>query len=185
MLQQDRIDEFFSVAKSLGITEIMQDDEDNKIEEVVKNTETLPSVDHDKVTNKDTDQEEFPEPHNQIEEETVEDNISSEDSHAPETIYTVSGPSKRQKHDIPILVPKYCTDCEKAFASNGSLLTHIRSFHQKIKHECDTCGYQFSDRSNMIKHKKNVHDGIKYPCNLCDYKSGQQGHLKAHIKSKH
>ena len=90
--------------------------------------------------------------------------------------------------------------CDKLFATNRTLNSHIASFHEgrlsdgsKIKHSCPICSKAYASKIFMIRHIAKVHDGKilqenknKFKCTLCESASFTQKHnLKKHIESFH
>ena len=83
-----------------------------------------------------------------------------------------------------------CNQCEKDFATNTSLKSHIRVVHENIKYQCDKCEKEYSCEADANNHKRIVHLGERHKCNQCEkdftLKKNMQVHINAiHKKVKH
>ena len=78
-----------------------------------------------------------------------------------------------------------CDQCNKTFASSGSLCNHKKAVHQGVKYSCNQCDYQATLKGNLDIHIQSKHEGVKYSCNQCNYQATQKVSLSQHIQSKH
>ena len=62
-----------------------------------------------------------------------------------------------------------CHICGTTMTNKRSLVTHIKSIHQKIRRaKCHKCGKEFYEKNRMVQHIQNVHDGQKnFQCHTC------------------
>ena len=155
---EERIDEFFAVAKSLEIKELCND-ENKTINELV---DELYSSDPEASTEK-------------FEEQTViSDDIKKE------------APQEKHRKSVVNMNGKYfCGQCQKILKSQQSLNVHIQSKHKGVKYACDHCDHQASSQSNLISHIQSKHEGVRYACDQCAYQARYQGDLTRHVQSKH
>ena len=129
-LYQDRINEFFNVAKSLEVKEISKDVDCNA-----------------------TDASQKPEYVESIKETTVErDQIEykdrkSENGHKQQ--FQIQSTMGGKRH--------YCDRCEKSYSLKTDLKRHIQSFHEGVKFQCNLCGYECAHEVTLYQHKRNKH----------------------------
>ncbi len=88
------------------------------------------------------------------------------------------------------LMPFTCTLCDKSFTLKGSLITHIETFHQKLKpfhhQECTLCKKLFASRDSLTMHIDAIHrKRTPFTCTLCNRSFTQKGNLNRHIDSVH
>ena len=50
-----------------------------------------------------------------------------------------------------------CNQCDKKYASQGNLSTHVQSHHKGIKNPCNQCGKQYSCQANLFRHIRSQH----------------------------
>ena len=76
-----------------------------------------------------------------------------------------------------------CETCDKSFAANQNLKTHINTVHMKLKpFKCDYCDSSFGRKSNIQNHIKVVHMDYKpFGCNHCEKFFAHNCDLKRHI----
>ena len=155
---EDRINEFFTVAKHLQIKELLKDNgEPQHIPETVK---------HEVVS------------------QTKQTNPIQKKN---EKIDPVNLPDKQQQLEYQYSTGgNYkCPQCEKYLSNKSVLLAHVKGQHQGIKYACTQCQYKATQQSNLKKHILSVHEGVKYDCNQCDFKAARQDSLTVHIQAKH
>jgi len=80
-----------------------------------------------------------------------------------------------------------CNLCGETFTQKGSLGTHIRVIHEKIrKHKCCDCGRRFGQKGDLHRHINTVHEGKRnYKCMLCSCFFSRKFALKRHVSRKH
>ena len=80
-----------------------------------------------------------------------------------------------------------CHVCTKSFGAKSSLLTHIRSVHEKRDRvECNLCTKTFGSKCSQRQHIETVHQKIKkFVCRICNNKFAHSGSLKEHIVKTH
>lgn len=80
-----------------------------------------------------------------------------------------------------------CNLCGENFTQKGSLGTHIRVIHEKIrKHKCCDCRRRFGQKGDLHRHINTVHEGKRnYKCVLCSCFFSRKFALKRHISRKH
>ena len=78
-----------------------------------------------------------------------------------------------------------CNQCDYQASYKSDLAKHIKSIHGGIQYNCGQCPYQATRKVSLKLHIKSKHEGVKYPCNYCDYQATQQSNLTLHIQSKH
>ena len=55
-----------------------------------------------------------------------------------------------------------CDQCDKTFASRGSLYYHRKFGHQGFRYVCDHCDKQFTMQDNLKRHIESKHVKVKY-----------------------
>jgi hypothetical protein len=82
-----------------------------------------------------------------------------------------------------------CKVCGRAFGENGTLQSHIRMRHDKVRSApCFQCGKTFSKDTNLMAHVRRVHDGVianPRPCPKCDHVADCPSHLREHFIGRH
>ena len=168
-LNEDGLDTFLSVAKSLAVSELM-----NKCE-LYQDTKELENTEN----NSETEDSSLFCP--------VSNDSDLEDSKPLGDIPNTEGNNRNTNsmEDQNSIQITQCTECDKKFSSKSNCNVHYRSVHSGKKFPCNQCEFKSSQQSTLIRHIKTIHEGVNFPCKQCDYKATQQGHLKSHIQSKH
>ncbi|KAG5447204.1 hypothetical protein CSKR_114369, partial [Clonorchis sinensis] len=80
-----------------------------------------------------------------------------------------------------------CPECDKNFASWGSLQRHRKSLHGKAEgHTCDECGKLLSHKRHLYQHLKDIHMKDDHNrCEQCGRTFGRSYTLKRHINCVH
>ena len=80
-----------------------------------------------------------------------------------------------------------CEQCPFTSSYPGSLKTHIKGVHDKIKLKCGKCKYTTTQKGNLMYHMDSVHNmgDKRYKCEKCSYSSASTGNLKYHIDHHH
>ncbi|GAB0094663.1 hypothetical protein DMENIID0001_099850 [Sergentomyia squamirostris] len=105
--------------------------------------------------------------------------------------------------EIKVELPFNCLLCDKAYADNTSLRSHIIEDHggkeedllameqrqfNFVKYTCSECKKEFSEKRRLQKHISNIHTRRKRPpckCTICGQILISKWTLKAHIMAKH
>jgi len=61
----------------------------------------------------------------------------------------------------------------------------ISDEHEEILHPCHQCDHKAKSAASLRSHKQNKHDGVRYACDKCEYQATQPSSLKQHISSRH
>ena len=169
---QERMNEFFNVAKSLEIKEISKnieiaEKEQNENYEEQENNIDIPEFEPKESYGKQEKK--------LLERKPMSTKIREVISNLPRQ-FEKNNDSKY-----------FCYQCNfKALSKSSShLQTHIRSVHEGVKYPCDQCNHKASTSTNLHRHMKSVHDGVKYPCDQCNYKAARIDYLQKHKKSIH
>ena len=157
-VHEERMDEFLSVAKSLEIKELCNDE--TELLNDGPNDEPPPCVPVTSTKN--------------LKEETV---ISDQ--------MKMQAPHERQRRAVSGSGSYECDQCHKIYSGRGALYNHKQSVHQGVKYPCDQCDFQATLPGNLTIHIQSKHEGIKYACDQCDYQATYQISLTRHIQSKH
>ena len=94
-------------------------------------------------------------------------------------------------YDSKFQCPK--ANCDRLFANKRTIYEHIKSVHEKIRFSCDHCDFQTAKKNNLKVHIQAKHEGIKvgrghtikYACKHCDHESSSITNLRTHTKNKH
>ena len=156
-LLQERMNEFFSVAKSLEIKEIRMDA--GFYDEQVNTKDGI----------------EIPQKGGDSKSEVIDD--------PPNEL--VMTREDKDTTDDPLLLKTdgkfQCNQCNQQFTRKDSLIVHIQSIHEGVKYACSQCNQQFSAKGNLTTHIQSIHEGVKYRCNQCDQLFSAQRNLTVHI----
>ena len=174
-LYQDRINEFFNVAKSLEMNEIKKLDPINNLFE---DPEYISEHGEEGFDSK-TEQENRPleTNHNAITMKGYCDKYDKQFSNQ----FSLDRHLKSVHEGV-----KYpCNQCNYKATLKDSLQKHIKAIHDGVKYPCVKCSYKASLQSDLLKHHKSVHIGVKYPCGKCNFVGSAPSSLNLHIKSFH
>jgi Zinc finger, C2H2 type len=75
-----------------------------------------------------------------------------------------------------------CTVCGQMFSQKPNMQEHVKSFHNKEKHQCAICKKDLSSRSNLSAHMKKTHSAKDKRCEVC--KIDMRGDLPRHSLTK-
>ena len=78
-----------------------------------------------------------------------------------------------------------CEQCHKTYSSKGALHKHKQAVHEGIKYVCDQCDYQAKKKENLTLHIQSKHQGFKYYCDQCDYIASRKIDIHTHFQGKH
>ncbi|KAI0566115.1 Zinc finger C2H2 type [Gracilaria domingensis] len=77
-----------------------------------------------------------------------------------------------------------CLECNKSYAQRSSLLSHIRSVHEKDpKLQCQICGQRFHNVTKKSEHDEKAHrnsENARYKCQWCGRAYKYQGRAMTH-----
>ena len=156
---EERMSEFFTVAKNLDIRELTKGIEDGDFEDAQEDTNIT----------------------------TEESPIEADNMEEPkkEKYEAAEGQFKTNSKPVTKGTKNECQQCYKVFHDTSTLRRHIKSIHEGVKYACNQCHYQFTQQTALTKHIQCKHEGVKYACSQCDYQAKHQGYLKTHIQSRH
>lgn len=79
-----------------------------------------------------------------------------------------------------------CTKCDRRFAHNHNLKTHMNRHNAIRPYACKVCTKTFYDSSTLNVHTKSVHsDTNAYVCSICSKAFNRNGNLKIHLAKTH
>ena len=162
---ENRIDEFLSIALNLQIKELCEKDAINP---------DLKSAHDEKANMPDT------KPVIQKSDHFLEIENHDQDKH---TIL-------RERSVVDGKFKFQCPTCDKWFPKIGNLYRHIRTVHNGIrppKFSCSQCDYEYTRKDDLTHHIQATHEGIRKinACTQCNFESTRQEHLTEHIQAKH
>ena len=176
---EERMDEFLAVAKSLEIKNLCDaepesnDEQDDPVTSIEKMEEEMVLPDHLA--------EQAPQERRR---KVVSVNGKYECVPCQKTFKSRRG-LDYHKQSVHQGVKYACDQCDYQATHPWNLTTHIQSKHEGIKYACDQCDYQASRQDHLTVHIQSKHKGVKFSCDQCDYQASRQGNLTVHIQSKH
>ena len=79
--------------------------------------------------------------------------------------------------------PYTCSLCNKSFAQNYTMKSHMRTHTRGKPFKCILCSKPFANRSNLIRHMR-IHTGEKrFSCIICNKLFLQNSHVKSHMQT--
>ena len=180
---EERMDEFLSVAKSLEIKELCNDE--TELLNDGPNDEPPPCVPVTSTKNLKgeaviSDQMKMQAPKESV--ISVSRNYECDQCHK---IYSGSGEFNRHKQSAHKGVKYACDQCDYQATQKSDLTKHIQSKHEGVKYACHQCDQQFTLQRSLTKHIQSKHEGVRYACDQCDYQATQKSDLTKHSESKH
>ena len=195
---QDRIHDFFKIAKDLDLKDVISEFDDNipesKPEFQIENVVEASQLNKEIKTNH--------------EEEFIEENN-----------FTIPVNTILEACENNSLS---CNQCSYQAKTEGALKIHMSSIHEELKYPCDQCDYRATQSGNLYRHVKSqhktkfknliekpeslfckqcpykattvgclkihvaaIHENVKYPCYVCGYKATQIGNLYRHMRVRH
>ena len=175
-LYQDRINEFFNVAKSLEMNEIKKLDPINNLFE---DSEHAFEHGEEEAFDLKTEQEKRPLETNL--------NVVTMKGYCDKCDKQFSNQFSLDRHlkSVHEGVKYPCDQCNHKATLKDSLQKHIKAIHDGVKYPCLQCSYKASFQSDLLIHQKSVHKGVKYPCGKCNFVGSAASSLNHHIKSFH
>ena len=210
-MSQEKVNEVLAVAKSLDIRDLSLTQDDEKVLDVVTNTDTVDDIhgeddvqtlnefqrndcikpkdintkDLDDITHVgnaiDTDDED------EVESFEFQGNnsINSKDEISNENLEDLAR-NKDSKHIISEEcedVIFHCSECGKQFNTQRQFSIHKESVHLGIRYKCTLCDKQYCDESGLRRHRKSIHEGLRYKCEHCEREFTNPKSLRKHIES--
>lgn len=75
-----------------------------------------------------------------------------------------------------------CNICNKVFAKDSLLRSHLKKHSMERPFACDDCGMDFKYKSTLVRHLQH-HNGIRpYSCNICTKTFTHFGLIKPHMR---
>ena len=189
--QQERMNEFLSVAKNLEIKEISKSTEYSSTDQEIgveseNNFQAKSNVKSDEIENiiesrsyqdyEDEKLDAFPSQYENCVETIKEKNTG---------LKTKYEYGKIKEHEKNGKYSKECPECHKVFSQKYHVKIHYNSVHKHITFDCDQCGYRATQKASLKTHIRSIHEGKKYPCNQCEYQATRLDNLNVHIEAKH
>ena len=159
----EKMDEFFRMAESLKIKQLIPIDANDEFKSI--NGNTLGS-------------------NFQKSMDTMEKLIQRSESIA-EAMITTDESANECNNRIQERKKFQCKECRRTFSGKGGLWYHKKAKHEGLSHSCNQCDYKGAQQRDLKKHIKIKHEGLKYDCQLCDYQATYIHRLKQHIQIKH
>jgi len=78
-----------------------------------------------------------------------------------------------------------CVICNKRYAFNYLLTTHMNSHTDVKKFTCSVCQSKFKSLCHMKHHYQRAHGEFTYPCTECPIKMKTLNELRKHLQAKH
>ena len=87
----------------------------------------------------------------------------------------------------PVRYPcNYCEDkFSRVFALRKHMKSEHPSENHEKRHQCQQCDYRALSRCTLVKHVQSKHEGVKHKCEICGRNFTQTSHLKVHQRNKH
>ena len=163
-VQEESIDEFYSVAKNLEIKELGENN--HGLESVGSFKQGSPCEDI------------------VIENDNVEDVKNQEDVH---NVQDVEGTTESSQNTDTKENARFLCDYDQCDyqGPRRRLKDHILSKHKGVMYPCSQCDYQATREALLTRHFLHKHEGFRYPCSECDYQATWPGSLQKHILNIH
>ncbi|XP_046407697.1 zinc finger protein 271-like isoform X2 [Ischnura elegans] len=75
-----------------------------------------------------------------------------------------------------------CNECDKSFNKKSILISHIRTHTMEKPYSCGECEKSFSRKSHLVYHIRTHTKEKPYSCNECDKSFSQKSHLVCHMR---
>ena len=179
-LNEERMEEFLSVARLLEIKELCNAEIETNYElkEEPKQNDPITLMEEQKIAS-----------HNlkipaQKEQREVGENNKYVCKQCPKT-YSSRGALHSHKKSAHEGVMYPCDKCDYQATQKCDLTRHIKSKHEGVKYACDQCDYQTGYQVGLDLHIQSKHEGVAVAYDQCDYQSTKHSNLIRHIKNKH
>ena len=94
--------------------------------------------------------------------------------------------SRKGMKKVPKKKKSYlCNDCNQSYTTSGGLKVHIRSEHNRIRHQCPDCDFKGITRGALNIHIQSIHEKIRYACKQCDHQATTKSALTLHTDGMH
>ena len=175
---EERMDEFLSVAKSLEIKELANNENQSNFKPPSEQSRSADFA---------------------VEQTVISDNIHKQDQQQrhenvvrdPEK-YKCDKCQKTYSSNSNLYIHKQTGCVTISTMSNLPAVSYTQTsdqptptVHQGSRYACNQCDYQAKTQSNLTIHIQSKHEGVKYACDKCDYQATQKGSLTRHLKTKH
>ena len=81
-----------------------------------------------------------------------------------------------------------CTDCDKSYKTQHSLLRHMAVHNEPAELRCEPCDIQFTEPYDLKSHNKLKHQFDRIECGICGQqfssRSGRNSHIKMHFQEE-
>ena len=190
-INEESIDEFLAVAKSLEVLELCKaytknethfDSDSDKQEEHEPLQNDPPADNLEENMHRSND---LSDQKNKVEEVKTSNNLfECEQCHKT---YTQRKGLINHTESVHEGVTYACEQCDYIATYQINLSRHIRSKHLNIimKYACDQCDLEYKDKQNLTLHIQSKHEGIMFACDWCDQEYKAKSYLTKHIQSKH
>lgn len=81
--------------------------------------------------------------------------------------------------------PYKCENCDKSFSNLTNYKNHKRIHTGEKPFKCNICSKEFTEHSTLYKHQSTHSNEKKYPCDICGNSYRQLSSLKYHKKNSH
>ena len=153
------IEEYLHASHEEPVTQLMEVNDEHKVENVLTNSKPFESSEHKKKYICDDCGLKF----------NQKDGLNSH---------------QRKKHNI--VSDKFkCRLCNYRASCKQPLILHISSVHDKVRYSCDQCDYRATQKSALAPHKQTKHGGVKFSCEVCGAILASEPILKKHLEYKH
>ena len=180
-LNEERMEEFLSVARLLEIKELCNAEIETNYElkEEPKQNDPITLMEGQKI-----EPDNLKIPAQKQQRGVVSENNKYVCEQCPKT-YSSRGALHSHKKSAHEGVMYPCDTCDYQATQKRDLTRHIQSKHECIEYACDQCDYQTGNKVELNMHVRSKHYGIAYACDQCDYNFTKQSNLIRHIKTKH
>ena len=196
---QDRILDFFSVAKDLEVKEICKETRETLKQhqedaDLVQGTSESHSRGFQNESYEDAANNYF---EMSIKEEEADDSSTTMTIDNAHSLIGTDWQSELMKRELSSFRSQprgatsnqdrrfQCDQCDATFSYASHVRRHIKIKHEGVRFPCPECGYECTTAQSLRTHYDRKHTSVRFPCPQCEFKAVNQAELNRHHSMKH